>query len=509
MKKESLLLLFLFLLKFSLPFLLSHPVYELHRDEYLYYEQGQHLSLGYLENPPLIGVLAAISSLFGGGYFWVKFWPALFGVLTLWVTLKMIKEWGGSLYAQVLAALGLIVTAYLRIHFLFQPNFLEIFFWTLAFFYLLRFLKTNNNRYLFSLAIALALGWYSKYSVLFLIAALFIGILLTHHRGLLANKTFWLALLTGLVLVTPNILWQYYHNWPLFHHMQELQETQLQHLDRLDFLKEQVLFLLPVAFLWMGGLYWLAKQKTYRLMALCFVFIVLLIMMGSGKGYYTLGAYPMLLAAGAVWAEKVSLEKRWLRPVFAAIVLLLALPFIPVLLPLQKPVDMAASNQKFGVGKLGVLRWEDGKDHPLQQDFADMLGWKELAEKAEALYQQQPDSAKAATLIYCASYGLAGGIKYHAKDTSFRNKIISENGTFLLWAPSHLYFKHLILIDDEMPEEDDNVLKRFASSRVVDSCTNAYSRQYGVKVFHFQNATDSAWIIASRDIQEAKQKFSR
>lgn len=509
MRKENGILLVLLLLKFALPFLLSHPVYELHRDEYLYYEQGQHLALGYLENPPLIGVLAAISSLLGGGFFWVKFWPALFGVVTLWITLKIVKELGGSFYARVLAALGLMVTAYLRIHFLFQPNFLEIFCWTLAFYFLVRYLTTENNRYLFLLAIALALGWYSKYSVLFFIAALFIGILLTHHRHLLLEKNFWLAVFTGAVLVIPNLLWQYNHNWPLFHHMQELQETQLQHLNRVDFLKEQLLFLLPVVFLWMGGLYGLFKQKRYRLPAWCFVFIILLIMMGSGKGYYTLGAYPVMLAAGAVWAERVSLKKQWMRLAFVAAILFLALPFIPVLLPLQPPADMAATNQKSGVEKLGLLRWEDGQNHPLQQDFADMLGWKELAAKAEALYQQQPDSAKASTLIYCASYGLAGGLKYYAKDKSFRDKIISENGTFLLWAPARLYFRHLVFIDDEMPDTDDNVLKRFASAGVIDSCTNPYSRQYGTKIFHFQNATDSAWIIATNDIREAKATFSR
>ncbi|NTS43041.1 glycosyltransferase family 39 protein [Flavisolibacter sp. BT320] len=509
MRKEKWILLLLFLLKFSLPFLLSHPVYELHRDEFLYYEQGHHLAFGYLENPPLIGILAAISSALGGGFFWIKFWPALFGVLTLLYTLKITRELGGGFYAQVLASLGLILTAYLRIHFLFQPNFLEIFFWTLAFNFLVRYLNTGKQSFFFPLAIALALGWYSKYSVLFFIAAFFLSILLTHHRRLLVTKQFWLAVLTGVVLVVPNVLWQYNHNWPLFHHMQELQETQLQHLNRLDFIKEQVLFLLPVAFLWMGGLYWLFTQKAYRLLALCFVFILLLIMLGSGKGYYTLGAYPMLVAAGAAWAERVSRHKRWFRPAFAGLVLLLALPFIPLLLPLQKPEDMAASNQKFGVGKLGLLRWEDGQDHPLQPDFADMLGWKELAQKAERLYQQQPDSAKATTMIYCASYGLAGGIKYYATDKSFRDKIFSENGTFLLWAPSRLYFKHLVVIDDEAPEADDNVLKRFASTRVVDSCTNMYARQLGVKIFHLQNAADSAWIIAANDIREAKQKFSR
>ncbi|HEY0039558.1 MAG TPA: glycosyltransferase family 39 protein, partial [Flavisolibacter sp.] len=460
MRRETLLLLFLILVKFTLPFLLQHPVYELHRDEYLYYEQGQHLDLGYLENPPLIGALAFVSSLFGGGIFWIKFWPALFGAATLWITVLMVKELGGRLSAQLLAALGILFSAYLRIHFLFQPNFLDIFFWSLSAYFLIRLIKTTNNRYLYFLAGSVALGWYSKYSILFFIASFFISLLATQHRKLIANKHFWFAVLLGLAFITPNILWQYFHNWPLFHHMQELQETQLQHLNKADFLKEQILMLFPVTFLWLGGLVWLFKNDQFRIIAVCFLSIIFLIMLGSGKGYYALGAYPMVLAAGGVWAEKLTINRRWLRYAFAGIILLLSLLFIPVLLPMQKPTQMAAFNQSIGLDKLGLLRWEDGENHPLQQDFADMLGWKELTEKTEKLFLQQPDSVKTSTIVYCANYGLAGSMKYYAKDQYFRDNIISENGTFLLWISGRLYFKHLIFVDDEMPEKDDNVLKR-------------------------------------------------
>ena len=69
MKKETILILVLAAIKFVLPFLLQNSAYELHRDEYLYYQQGQHLSLGFLENPPLIGVMGWISSLLGGSFF--------------------------------------------------------------------------------------------------------------------------------------------------------------------------------------------------------------------------------------------------------------------------------------------------------------------------------------------------------------------------------------------------------------------------------------------------------
>jgi hypothetical protein len=145
----------------------------------------------------------------------------------------------------------------------------------------------------------------------------------------------------------------------------------------------------------------------------------------------------------------------------------------------------------------------------LQQDFADMLGWKELTEKTETLFLQQPDSVKASTWVYCASYGLAASMKYYAKDKQFKEKISSENGTFLFWIPDRLFFKHLIFVDDEMPDKDDDVLKRFALMKIVDSCANVYSRQYNTKIFHFQHASDSAWIIAAADIRLGKAKFTR
>ncbi|RYZ79460.1 MAG: hypothetical protein EOP06_27155, partial [Proteobacteria bacterium] len=47
-----------------------------------------------------------------------------------------------------------------------------IFFWTLSAYFLVRFINSNKTRYIFFLAVSLALGWYSKYSVLFFIAAL-------------------------------------------------------------------------------------------------------------------------------------------------------------------------------------------------------------------------------------------------------------------------------------------------------------------------------------------------
>ncbi len=124
-------------IKFLLPFLLQHPTYEMHRDEFLYLEQGNHPAWGFMEVPPLLSVFSKITQLLGAGFFWVKFWPALFGAINLFIVCMMVKEMGGKAFAQIVGGLSMIAGAYLRVHFLFQPNFLEIFFWMLSAYFII------------------------------------------------------------------------------------------------------------------------------------------------------------------------------------------------------------------------------------------------------------------------------------------------------------------------------------------------------------------------------------
>jgi hypothetical protein len=60
-------------------------------------------------------------------------------------------------------------------HFLFQPNAPEIFFWTLSIYFLVRFIKNKERKFLFVFVISISLSWWSKYSVAFLAAAIFIA----------------------------------------------------------------------------------------------------------------------------------------------------------------------------------------------------------------------------------------------------------------------------------------------------------------------------------------------
>src|SRR5205814_8630643 len=93
--------------------------------------------------------------------------------------------------------------------------------------------------------------------------------------------------------------------------------------------------------------------------------------------------------------------------------------------------------------KFGLLRWEDGRDHELPQDFADMLGWRELDAKVDSVYARLPD--KNSTLVLCDNYGQAGAINYY---TSQNIKAVSFNADYIDWFDLSKRNKNLIRVKE-------------------------------------------------------------
>jgi hypothetical protein len=494
------------IIKFILPFIVQSPVFELQRDEFLYYQQGQHLALGYLENPPLLSYMAAISSWLGGSIFWIKFWPAIIGAGTVIVTGSLAAQLGGKKFAQLLAGLAVCSGAYVRTHALFQPNVLDIFSWTLSVYFIVCYINEQQTKFLYWFAISIALGFWGKYSVLFIAAGLVAGLLLTQHRKIFAEKKLYAAALISVLIILPNVWWQYAHNWPLVHHMKELQETQLKFGNPLDFLKEQLMMLFPVLIIWIAGLTWFLRKKQWLFLGYTYFIILLLLILGRGKSYYALGIYPMLLAAGAVAWEQLTQKRIWIRYVVCIFIIGFTFLILPLLLPTRTPEKLAAFYKKIDMKN----KWEDQKDHPLPQDFADMLGWKELTKKTEhAFYIGLPDTARCCTIIYCDHYGQAGALKFYSEHADFRNRVVTDNGSFLLWMPDTLSFKHLMWVIEKMPKEDNKVFSYFESYRIMDSVTDPLSRQFGNKILFFENAKPGAVEFFNTIMDKEKKEFTR
>jgi len=511
MKKEYKLLYAFAIIKFILPYLLQNSYYQPQRDEFLYLAEAHHLAWGYMEVPPLLSVFAWVTNLFGTSMFWLKFWPSLFGTLTYLIVGRIILSFGGKVFALFLGLLPFIFSAYLRVHFLFQPNFLEIFFWTMIAFTILRFIQTEKNIYLYLFGISAGLGMVSKYSVAFFIISILLALLITRNRKIFLNKHLYFASLIGFLIFLPNLLWQFRHGFPVIEHMRELHQFQLQYVSPVGFLIDQLLMNLPVVFIWIAGLYFLIfkEQGKYRVFAWAYLLVILLLLYFQGKNYYSLGVYPVLFAFGAIQLERFALRHSnvW-KFVFVLIPFALGIPLIPLYLPVYKPEKLAAYYKTKHIEKTGFLRWEDLKDHPLPQDFGDMLGWKEMAEKTVKAYSSLSEEEKKHTFIFADNYGQAGAINYYGRKYNFPT-VYSNNASFLYWLPDSVHIENLLLITDDQQEMQHPFIKDFQSAVVYDSITHPYAREHGSLIIILKGANEKFNQMFKEKIAQDKAKFQR
>jgi len=163
---------------------------------------------------------------------------------------------------------------------------------------------------------------------------------------------------------------------------------------------------------------------------------------------------------------------------------LIFLPVIPYSLPvlsLDKMAAYADASKKFGLE--GALVWEDGRVHKLPQDYADMTGWRELAEIVIKTYQNLSEVEKSNCAIYAENYGQAGAIKYHGKKYGLPAPVCFSE-TFVLWAPDSVKLSTLIYVNDELGEDIQHF---FANIELAGQVDNVYYRENGLQVYLCRN----------------------
>ena len=489
MTKKNLILLGFIILKFLLQYFLIDSGYDLHRDEYLHLDQAHHLAWGYFSVPPFTSWISYLINILGNSVFWVKFFPALFGALTIVVVWKATEELGGNLFAMVLSATCVLISALLSTNILYQPNSFDILSWTTFYFIIIKYFKTENPKWLYVAALVFSIGFLNKYNIIFLVIGLFPAILITRQRKIFAKKEIYFALILALLLISPNLFWQYKNGFPAFHHLKELTDTQLINVDRLDFLKSQLLFFFASLLVIISALYALLFYKPfekYKAFFWAIVFTLIVFTYFRAKGYYAMGIYPIYISFGWVFLGDI-LKTGWRKYLQPVLIILPALYFIlmfDMIFPNKSPEYFVSNAHKYQ--KYGMLRWEDGKDHSLPQDYADMLGWKELAEKVDSVCSELPNLDN--TFILCDNYGQAGAINYYTKN----KKIIaySYQADYINWLPFDRKITDVVLVK-EPGDRDKDREKEFPFFDIVylaGKRINQYAREDTISIYVLKGA---------------------
>jgi len=486
--------------------LLVYDNLEFHRDEMLYLSLGQHPAFGYATVPPLIGWISwLLQHIFGNPLFAIRFFASMLGGVMIIMVASLARELGGTRYSAILAAVGLTVSIFfMRTFFLFHPVHIDVFLWTLCLLMILRFINTGKNRFLIYFGIAAGFALSNKYLSGLLFTGLLLLIPFTRYRNVFSNKYFWIGLAAGAVIFLPNLVWQAVKGFPVINHMSELYDTQLVHMNVKVFLTEQLINPFIGSVFVVAGLIYLLTGKgmaRFRVFGYLAVFVIVALLILKGKSYYTLGIFPLLIAAGGAAYDKW-LRGMTVRIILPLLVILLTIPSVPVGLPVWNKEGLKkyfrVVEEKYGIdfGR----RFEDGSIHSLPQDYADMIGWDELTTLANSAYSMIAD--KKASLIYGENYGMASAITVIGKKYGLP-EAVSFNESFRYWFPRKFdeEITSMVYINHEL---GDDVRQLFAEITLIGRISDPDAREYGTAVYLCRQPVDSfnrLWEERTKDIR--------
>ena len=235
-------------IKLLLHFLTSGG-YGYFRDELYYLVCGSRLDWGYVDHPPLTPLLARLSGdVFGQTTFAVRFFPAVLGAVTIVIAALMARELGAKRFGIFLTCLAMLVAPhYLASQSKLATDSIEPPFWAGCAYLLLRAIREQGPKYWIGIGIVAGLGFEAKHSIIFYVAALLLGLLITPQRRLLWNWYFIAGALIALSLALPNLIWEWRHHWATYELLSNISHSKKNVvLGPLTFLTQQLLILGPL-----------------------------------------------------------------------------------------------------------------------------------------------------------------------------------------------------------------------------------------------------------------------
>ncbi|HET6452689.1 MAG TPA: glycosyltransferase family 39 protein [Spirochaetia bacterium] len=429
--------------------------YGFFRDELYFIVCGQRLAWGYVDQPPLIPLISRFLWQAGGGSLWVfQLCPAIVMAVTVALTAEFAAALGGGVFAQALAGLCAFGAPVLLIDgTLLTTDLLQPLTWMGCAWCLVKLAQTGNEKWWLAFGAFAGVSVLGKYLFAFFLAGIFVGILATPLRRSFLKPWLWLGALLALVIVSPNLLWQYQHGWPFAELARAGVEWKNRVLPPGAYLAQEVLMMGPLAApVWILGLWAFGirpKLAAYRAFAVAWVVVVALAILVHGKDYYAAPLYPILLAGGGVWLEGV-MKRTISRAAYAGALAVLSLFFAPLGVPIL-PVDsfirfeqMLHLSSSAGTSERSALG-------ELPQYYADQFGWREMAEKVAAVYHALPPADQAQAVFFGRNYGEAAAIDMFGRPLGLPPAISGHNN-YYLWGPMG-HNANVVIVAGGKPDE--------------------------------------------------------
>ncbi len=425
--------------------------YGYHRDELYFLACGRHPAWGYPDQPPLTPFLARLCDALAPGSLVVFRLPAILAAVAVTVlAAALAREFGGARPAQVLAAVAVGGgTVTLGLGHMLSTSSVDLLVWVALTWLVTHILRTGQDRWWVVAGVVAGVGLLNKQLPVVLVAGLGTGLLVTGQgRTVLRSRWLVLGLCVAAAAWAPVLDWQARHGWPQFTLAREIRAEYGTPGQRVGFLVLQVLlFSLAATVLWVIGLIRLLRDerwRSFRALGWAWLVIQAVFLVTAGQGYYPAGAYPALIAAGAVvvlrrddvvlpgdagrevagdavgprpgTGGRVGRGPRagaaWLVGTVAA-----SLVSMPAVLPVLPAHTLNGSP------------WT-GLAEPLRES----VGWPGIAAQIAAVYRSIPPARRAEAVVFTANYGEAGAVDRYGPALGLPRAYSGING-YGYWGP--------------------------------------------------------------------------
>jgi len=458
-RRSDILLLLAIAIVFAIAHTLTNGRYGFHRDELQFLSDALDLDWGFVAYPPVTPFLERIGlELFGLSLIGLRMFSVIAQALVIVISGLMARDLGGGRMAQVFAAIAVGLSPLPIFEATeFQYSSFDILWWVLIAWSTIRLLKTENPRWWIAIGIAVGIGLLTKYSIVFYIAGILAGVVLTNARKYLASSWFWGGIAIALLLFAPNLAWLMRHDFISYHFLQHIHTRDVDQGRANGFLRDQFLananlFAAPV---WIAGLIAYLRNPRYRMLAWMYLIPLALFWVSKGRFYYVCATYPMLIAMGA------SISERWLqtKPRWARI----AVP--AVMFTGVAAIGAYACAMLVPIAKSGPLR-DFALNH--SSDLREEIGWEELVQRVAAIRDSLPPEQQAHLGIAVGNYGEAGTIKIFGPAYHLPPPISTTNSFWFRGYPNPAPTTIIVLGNSR--ERADEI---FTACRVVAQNTNS------------------------------------
>src|SRR5450631_345750 len=251
--------------------LLTNSRYGFHRDELQFLSDALHLDWGFVAYPPLTPFVERIGlTIFGTSLVGLRLFSVIAQAAAIFVTGLMARELGGRRPAQITAALAVALSPLPMFEGTeFQYSTFDYLWWVLIAYFVIRLVNTDNPRWLLAIGGAVGVGLMTKYTMIFFVAGIVCGFLLTRARRFLTTPWFWGGIGLALLIFLPNLVWQIRHGFISLHFLQHIHARDVGQGRANGFVRDQFLICVNLfaAPLWIAGLLAYLRDRKYRLLA--------------------------------------------------------------------------------------------------------------------------------------------------------------------------------------------------------------------------------------------------